>query len=57
MVGKRMSMAPWEGRWTDYRMHEGMMLPFAGEVAWMMPEGARTYWRGTISSVSHEFAA
>jgi hypothetical protein len=57
MVGKRVSMAPWEGRRSDYRMHEGMMLPFDGEVAWMLPEGRKTYWRGSVTFMVHEFAA
>jgi hypothetical protein len=57
VVGKHVTMAPWEGRWSDYRMHEGMLLPFDGEVAWMMPDGRRTYWRGSVASLVLEFAA
>lgn len=47
---------PWEGRWTDYRLCEGMRVPFAGEVAWLLPEGRKAYWRGTSTGVRYEFA-
>ncbi len=25
---------PWRGRFSDYRLHGGLWLPFVGEVAW-----------------------
>lgn len=56
LVGKSATMAPWEGRWSDYRERDGLRVPFTGEVAWMLPDGARPYWRGTISSLAYEFA-
>jgi len=33
-----------------------MTLPFTGEAAWIRPEGRRPYFRGTITSLKHEFA-
>jgi hypothetical protein len=54
-VGKAMVMTPWEGRWSDYREHHGMILPFYGEVAWMQPEGRKTYFRGKVTAVNYEF--
>ena len=27
-----------------------------GEGAWLLPEGEKPYWRGRITSSSHEFA-
>ena len=27
-----------------------------GEVAWLLPEGEKTYWRGTIDSIAYRFA-
>ncbi len=47
---------PWEGRWSDYRRRDGLLVPFSGEVAWLLPEGRKPYWRGTITALSYEFA-
>jgi hypothetical protein len=39
---------PWRGRFSDYRRHGGLWLPFAGEVAWEI-EGRRVpYWQCRI---------
>ena len=55
-VGRQIVMTPWQGRCSDYRDHGGMRVPFSGEVAWLLPEGAKPYWRGTITTLSYEFA-
>lgn len=47
---------PWEGRWSNYELRDGMLIPIEGEVAWMLPEGPRPYWRGRITRLSYEFA-
>ena len=47
---------PWEGRWSDYQFHEGMQVPMSGEVAWILPQGRRPYWRGRITRLRYEFA-
>jgi hypothetical protein len=46
----------WEGRWSEYELHHGMQIPVAGEVAWILPEGPRPYWRGRLTNISYEFA-
>lgn len=56
IVGGTMVMAPWEGRWSDYRMCDGIRVPFTGEVAWMRPEGRRSYFIGTVTSLEFEFS-
>lgn len=56
MVGNDVVMVPWEGCWSDYRMHDGMIVPFAGEVAWMQPEGRKPYFRATVTSLAYEFS-
>ena len=56
IVGKEIVMSPWEGRWSNYQVHDGMRVPMSGEVAWLLPEGRKPYWRGTISSLRYEFA-
>ena len=55
-VGDKVVMMPWECRLSDYRVHGAMTLPFTGEAAWIRPEGRRPYFRGTITSLKHEFA-
>lgn len=39
---------PWRGRFSDYRLHSGMWLPFAGEVAWEIDEKESLYWQCRI---------
>ena len=56
MVGGETSMAPWEGRWSHHQRVDGMTVPLTGEVAWLLPEGRKTYWRGTVTSLSHEWS-
>jgi Family of unknown function (DUF6920) len=47
---------PWEGRWRRYAERDGMRVPLEGEVAWLLPEGAKPYWRGRIGRLNYEFA-
>lgn len=47
---------PWEGRWSNYELRSGMRIPIDGEVAWILPEGRKPYWRGRITGLSYEFA-
>ena len=53
--GKTLS-APWIGRFWNYAERGGMRVPLDGEVAWMVPEGEKAYWRGTTTSLNYEFA-
>ena len=53
--GKAVS-TPWQGRFWNYATQGGMRVPLDGEVAWMLPEGAKPYWRGAITGVRYEFA-
>ena len=39
---------PWRGRFFDYRLHDTMWLPFAGEVAWVIEGKESVYWQGRI---------
>jgi hypothetical protein len=48
--------APWQGRYWRYVMQDGMRVPQEGEVAWLLPEGEKPYWRGTTLSATYEFA-
>jgi hypothetical protein len=55
-VGNVVVPTEWEGRWSSYERRDGMMVPIAGEVAWILPEGRKPYWRGSITGIRHEFA-
>ena len=47
---------PWEGRWSNYELREGMLIPLEGEVAWILSDGPKPYWRGRITKLNYEFA-
>jgi hypothetical protein len=40
---------PWQGRFWNYDERGGMWVPLDGEVAWLLPEGAKPYWHGHIT--------
>jgi hypothetical protein len=54
-VGDRIIPTPWQGRFWNYQQRGGMQVPLDGEVAWLLPEGARPYWRGRITEIAYEF--
>jgi hypothetical protein len=56
-VGKQILPTPWSGRFWNYAERGGMCVPLDGEVAWLLPEGARPYWRGRIAEIRYETAA
>ncbi len=39
---------PWRGRFSDYRRHANLWLPFAGEVAWEIDGKENRYWQCRI---------
>jgi hypothetical protein len=47
---------PWQGRFADYAERDGMRIPLAGEVEWLLPEGPQVYWRGRITDIAYEYA-
>jgi len=47
---------PWEGRWSDFETRQGMRIPMTGEVAWLLPDGPKPYWRGRIRRIAFDFA-
>ena len=56
MVDNKVVMMPWECSVASYEVRDGMTVPITGEAAWMRPEGRKTYFRGTIKSLTYEFA-
>ena len=49
------SGAPWQGRFWNYAVRDGMRVPLEGEVAWVMPDGLKPYYRGKLTSLSFEY--
>jgi hypothetical protein len=45
---------PWEGRWTEYGDRNGVRIPVAGEVAWLLPAGPQPYWRGRVTAIEYD---
>jgi hypothetical protein len=54
-VDKDMVMLPWDCRYSDYQAQHGMVIPMTGEVAWMRPEGRKSYFVGKVKKLSYEF--
>ena len=55
VVDGKTATAPWQGRYWRYAIKNGMRVPQEGEVAWLLPEGEKPYWRGRTLSASYEF--
>ncbi len=55
-LGREVIPTPWEGRFSHYELLDGMLIPRSGEVAWLLPEGRKTYWRGDVEKIKYEFA-
>ncbi len=48
-------LTPWEGRFSDYRRHQGMLVPSRGEVGWYANGRLEIVWTGEITSLDYEF--
>ena len=57
LVGEKITQTPWQARYSNYAVHSGMVVPLQGEVAWVLPEGTKTYYRGLMTTASYEFSA
>lgn len=55
-VGGRVVPTPWQGRFWNYVERNGMRVPLDGEVAWLLPDGVKPYWRGRIKEIDYELA-
>lgn len=56
MLGGTIVPAPWHGRFWNYEEREGIRVPVDGEVSWVVPEGAKPYWRGHITRIAFTVA-
>lgn len=55
-VNGRQVETPWEGHFWDYQRKDGILIPQEGEVAWLLPEGPKPYWRGRIQQIEYVFS-
>ena len=53
----KLTAMPWGGRFWDYAVRDGMLIPLEGEVGWEYPEGMRLYFKGKTTEISYEFAS
>ncbi len=56
MVGGTLVRAPWHGRFWNYEEHDGIRVPMDGEVSWLLPDGAKPYWRGHTTEIVFTYA-
>jgi len=49
MVGRDFVDTAWIGHWSDWRRRGDVLVPTAGQVAWMIAGRPRAYWRGTLT--------
>ncbi len=47
-TGKQSVETAWAGRFAEYRELGRMRVPTRAEVAWVLPDGPFTYWRGQV---------
>jgi hypothetical protein len=55
MVRGAFEPTPWQGQFWNYVERDGMQIPLDGEVAWMLPEGPRPYWRGHLREIKYDY--
>ena len=56
MVDSELVMLPWECGMSDYAVRAGVTVPLTGAAAWIRSDGRKPYFRGTIRSLTYEFA-
>ena len=46
-------LTPWVGRFGEYEHRDGLMVPRAAEVEWVLADGPSPYWRGHMVEASY----
>ncbi|HEX6051823.1 MAG TPA: DUF6544 family protein [Gemmatimonadaceae bacterium] len=47
-------LTPFEGQYRSHARLDGVLIPTAAEVAWLLPEGRFPYWRGRPVAVRYD---
>ena len=55
-VGTATVLMPWECRMSDYQTRDGMRVPLTGEALYITPQAEKPYFKGTIDTISYEYA-
>ena len=55
-VGDATVLMPWEGRLSNYQVQGGMRVPLTSEALYITPQGEKPYFKGTIDTLTYEFA-
>lgn len=55
-VDGELAPTPWQGRFWDYEIRDDMLVPLEGEVAWLLSDGTKPYWRGRIQKIQYELS-
>ncbi len=55
-VGETTLQMPWECRLSNYQTRDGMRIPLTGEALYITPQGEGPYFKGTIDTLTYEFA-
>jgi hypothetical protein len=55
LVGETTTYAPWQGRFWNYAERNGMQVPLEADIAWLLPEGEKHYYRSLMTTVRYEF--
>ena len=55
MIGKEIVMRPWECGLSNYQVRDGMTVPICGEAAWVRPDGRKTYFHGTVKTLTYQW--
>ncbi len=46
---------PWEALVSGYEERNGVLVPSAGEAAWLLPDGRFPYWRGEVRDLDYTY--
>jgi hypothetical protein len=48
-------LLPWEGHFSAYRRHQGVLVPSRGEVGWYANGRLEIVWKGEVTSLKYQF--
>jgi len=48
-------LTPWEGHFSGYRRHQGVLVPARGEVGWYANGRLEIVWKGEMTALEYEF--
>ena len=46
---------PWEALVSEYEERDDVLVPGAGEAAWLLPDGRFPYWRGAVAELDYVY--